>query len=43
MGAVTEKRKFLRVEEKVKAIRGIQNWKENADMCREFDLINSKA
>jgi transposase-like protein len=41
MATVTNKRKVLSVEEKVKVIREIESGKKKADVCREFGLFNS--
>ena len=41
MATVTNKRKVLSVEGKVKAIRQIENWKNKSDFCRKFGLVNS--
>jgi hypothetical protein len=38
---VTNKRKILDTEEKVKLSQEIENCVENADVCQEFGLINS--
>jgi len=40
MATVTNKRKVLSVERKVNMIRQIANGKKEANMCREFGLIN---
>jgi hypothetical protein len=40
MATVTNKRKFLSVEEKVKVTREIESGKKKADVCREFRLVN---
>jgi hypothetical protein len=41
MATVTNKRKVLSVEEKVKVITEIESGKKKADVCREFGLVNS--
>jgi hypothetical protein len=41
MATVTNKRKVLNVEEKVKLVRGIESGKKKADVFREFGLVNS--
>jgi CENP-B N-terminal DNA-binding domain. len=41
MAAVTNKRKILDIEEKVKLTQEIENDVKNADVCQEFGLINS--
>jgi len=41
MATVTNKRKVFFVEGKVKAIREIENRKNEADVLREFGLLNS--
>jgi transposase-like protein len=41
MATVTNKRKVLSVEEKVKVIRKIESGKKKADVCREFGLVHS--
>jgi hypothetical protein len=40
MATLASKRKVLSVEE-VEVIRGIESRKKKADVCREFDLVNS--
>jgi len=41
VATVTNKRKALSVERKVKAIRQIENWKKKSDFCRKFGLAHS--
>jgi transposase-like protein len=41
MATVTNKRKVLSIEGKVKVLQQIENGKKKADVCREFGLINS--
>jgi transposase-like protein len=41
MFTVTNKRKVLSVEEKVKVIKEIESGKKKADVCQEFGLVNS--
>jgi transposase-like protein len=41
MVTVTNKRKVLSIEEKVKLIREIENRKKKTDVCGEFGLVNS--
>jgi transposase-like protein len=41
MATITNKRKVLSVEEKVKVLQEIENGKKKADVCRAFGLINS--
>jgi hypothetical protein len=39
--AVTNKRKVISADEKVKVVGEIESGKKEADMCREFGLVNS--
>jgi transposase-like protein len=41
MATVTNKRKVLSVEEKIKVIQEIENGKKKADVCWEFGIISS--
>jgi transposase-like protein len=41
MATVTNKRKVLSVEEKVKVIRETESGKKKAEACQEFSLVNS--
>jgi hypothetical protein len=41
VAAVTNRMKVLSVEGKVKVIRQIENGKKEADVYREFSLVNS--
>jgi hypothetical protein len=41
MTTVTNRRKVLSAEEKVKSIREIENGKKKADVSREFGFVNS--